>query len=580
MDLTRRRTAVVLTGFMLLLASVPTAQVAEGEEGLEFKRPFYSGPTQRGTSLAFQNASDLYWAGVSESPLPWGSFAMAVSYKLDSSGAMPMRLSEWPQPEHWSFGWPAGPTGSGPNDEAFDGIVATRGGLFFAGRSRSQTQDGVGDKEHKAVLVKFPLTPSKTASGFGIEEWVVKPNFFTYRGNESFLGLAFGADRSGAAHYLYASGYGQTNGVNNTALLAQYTSEGTLRWSRVLGNTGWFMSSFGTAVTTLNGDAYVAGLTHYPYYLGSSSLRLALWKYDDAGNQLWVRSQPGFLPGWRGAMAVTATRRYQSTGEGDIYVVGGLKNGPQGGTDVLMVKYDEAGNLLWRTTWGGAAEDIAHGVAANDHARTPPEGQRLYVTGTTHSFGSGAADMFVLEVNPADGSVLAHYTFGGAYDDVAWGIQKVGSHVYVIGESKSVQQIVPEYEGRFNYMTLLMYKIKPVETSLTVQIDIKPNTTENRVNPKSQGKIPVAILSTGRFAAPEVVKQDTLTFGRAGTEQSLAFCKPEDVNADGQLDLMCHFETEQAAFEMNDTQGILKGLTRTGTPLKGVDSISIVPGAR
>jgi len=487
---------------------------------------------------------------------------------------MPLLSGSW-----FSF-WPAGSSliESGPNNEVFDGVVGTRGGVFCAGRSRSQTQDGVGDKEHKSVLVKYPTSNPLTVSGPVMEEWVAKPIFFTYRGNESFLGVTFGPDRSGAAHYLYASGYGQTNGANNTAVLAQYTQDGVLRWSRILGNTGSLMSSFGTAVTTLNGYAYVAGLTHYPY-TDANATRIALWKYDDAGNQLWVRNQPGVLPGWRGAMAVTHARRYQSM-DGDLYVVGGLKNGPHGGMDVLLLKYDEAGTLLWSKTWGGPAEDVAHGVTTNDHARTPPEGQRLYVTGKTASFGSGAADMFVLEVDPADGSVLAHYTFGGAYDDVAWGIQRVGSYVYVIGESKSTQQIVKEYEGRFNYLTVLMYAIKPAQTSLTVSIDIKPGTLENSINPKSHGKIPVAILSTSRFKAPDSVKQATLTFGRVGSEQSLSFCKPEDVNEDGLPDLVCHFETQKTALGGGDTKGILRGVTVFGKPLKGVDTIRIVPGAR
>jgi len=560
-----------LSGALLLAALAPATQ-AEEQKGLEFKRAFYSGPVQRGTSLSFQNASDLYVAGMNESPLPGGSQALALHYRLDSNGGLPSSNLDW------GLFWPSLVTGSGPNDEVFDGVVGTRGGVFCAGRSRSQTQDGVGDKEHKGVLVKFPLS-GPTGSGIGGAEWVAKPNFFTYRGNESFLGLTFGPDRSGAAHYLYASGYGQTNGANNTAVLAQYAPDGTLRWSRVLGNTGSFMSSFGTSVTTLNGYVYVAGVTHYPY-TDPNATQITLWKYDDAGNVVWTRSQPGSsLPGWRGAMAVTHARRYQSL-DGDLYVVGGLKSGPHGGMDALLLKYDEAGTLLWSTTWGGAAEDIAHGVTANDHARTPPEGQRLYVTGKTTSFGSGGADMFVLEVDPVDGSVLARDTFGGAYDDVAWGIQKVGSYVYVIGESKSTQQIVKEYEGRFNYLALLMYAIKPVQTSLTVGIDIKPGAGDNSINPKSHGKIPVAILSTSRFRAPDSVKQATLTFGRLGSEQSLSFCKPEDVNGDGLLDLVCHFEAQKASFQAEDTTGILRGLTTSETPLRGTDSIRIVPGAQ
>lgn len=67
-------------------------------------------------------------------------------------------------------------------------------------------------------------------------------------------------------------------------------------------------------------------------------------------------------------------------------------------------------------------------------------------------------------------------------------------------------------------------------------------------------------------------------FGRTGDEPSLAFCNAngEDVNVDGLLDLVCHFHTQTAAFQLGDTQGVLKGQTVAGTPITGTDSVRIV----
>lgn len=541
---------------------------ADEQGGLEFKQALSYGGSgnQRGAGLSFYNASDLYVSGADEALL--GGQSLGLHYQLASDGGSPTL--------DWALRWPNTPNRSGNvNSEVFDGVMGTRGGLFFVGRSWSQTEDGVGDKEHKSVLVKFPLNGA-TGTNVGGSEWVAKPNFFTYRGNESFLGVTFGPDRTGAAHYVYASGYAQTNGANNTAVLAQYDGSGTLRWSRVLGNTGWFMSSFGSAVTTLNGNVYVAGMTHYPYW-DPGALRIALWKHDDAGNRIWVRSEPGFIPGWRGEAALIHARRYQSTA-GDLYIAGAIKNGPNGGLDAVVLKYDEEGTLLWKTTWGGANDDLAHSLTVNDHARTPPKDQRLYVTGATASFGKGKRDMFLLEINPSDGTVVSRYLYGGTEDDIAWGAARVGSQVYVVGESKSVADggnLVGQSE-----LVLLHYVIKPPEAPLAVTIDIKPGSAENSVNPNSRGKIPVAILSHRGFVAPEAVKQGTLTFGRLGTEQSLTFCASEDVNGDGRLDLVCHFDTRRTAFQQGDTSGILNGTTMSGGSLKGTDAIRIVPAIR
>ena len=117
-----------------------------------------------------------------------------------------------------------------------------------------------------------------------------------------------------------------------------------------------------------------------------------------------------------------------------------------------------------------------------------------------------------------------------------------------------------------------------VESSREVSIDIKPGGAPNSINLKSAGRIPVAILSSLDFDAPSVVDQHSLTFGRLGDEASLAFCSgADDVNGDGLLDLVCHFETRLTGFQPGDTAGILKGLTLTGVPFTGSDSIRVVP---
>jgi len=113
----------------------------------------------------------------------------------------------------------------------------------------------------------------------------------------------------------------------------------------------------------------------------------------------------------------------------------------------------------------------------------------------------------------------------------------------------------------------------------TAPIDIKPGSDPNSINPKSNGKIPVAILSSEKFYAPEMVDKDSLTFGPTGDEDSLAFCnhRGEDINGDGLEDLICHFYTEDTGFLCGDTEGVLKGITMDGTPIEGKDSVRIVP---
>ncbi len=111
--------------------------------------------------------------------------------------------------------------------------------------------------------------------------------------------------------------------------------------------------------------------------------------------------------------------------------------------------------------------------------------------------------------------------------------------------------------------------------TMEIAIDIK----KDRINPKSNGKIQVAILSTNEFNAPEMVDINSLTFGRSGGEESLASCdpKPKDENKDGLKDLICKFHIQNTGFQCGDTVGTLKGKTVQDTPIGGSDSVNIAP---
>lgn len=108
-------------------------------------------------------------------------------------------------------------------------------------------------------------------------------------------------------------------------------------------------------------------------------------------------------------------------------------------------------------------------------------------------------------------------------------------------------------------------------------IDIRPGKAINRVNPISQGRIEVAILSTPEVDASTSIDIASITFGRTGNEQSLAFCdkKFRDVNADGRLDLTCRFATRASQFNATSTGGVMRFITTRGVPFEGRNPIVI-----
>lgn len=109
---------------------------------------------------------------------------------------------------------------------------------------------------------------------------------------------------------------------------------------------------------------------------------------------------------------------------------------------------------------------------------------------------------------------------------------------------------------------------------IEVEIDIKPGSFPNSINPDNEGVIPVAILTTADFNAVDV-NPDTVRFGPSRAEAS--HWALEDVDKDGDIDMILHFNTQDTGIAAGVTQAELVGKTVDGTDIHGIDSVNIVP---
>jgi Thrombospondin type 3 repeat/K319L-like, PKD domain len=119
----------------------------------------------------------------------------------------------------------------------------------------------------------------------------------------------------------------------------------------------------------------------------------------------------------------------------------------------------------------------------------------------------------------------------------------------------------------------------PGDSGLPVDIDLKPDSTENTINLSSNGNVPIAVMSTVTFDATQV---DPLSVTLASAPVRLkgkgkAMANVSDVNSDGIDDLIVHVETSSFELSEEDEIADFEGQTYSGMKLRGADLIRVVP---
>jgi hypothetical protein len=114
--------------------------------------------------------------------------------------------------------------------------------------------------------------------------------------------------------------------------------------------------------------------------------------------------------------------------------------------------------------------------------------------------------------------------------------------------------------------------------TIQVEIDVKPGSDRNAVNPKSAGLVPVAVLGAEIFDVADI-DVTTLAFGPGGAPPARIVGRERvDLNADGRADLLALFDGEEAGIEVGDTEACLHGETLDGVIVSGCDHVLTVLG--
>jgi hypothetical protein len=220
------------------------------------------------------------------------------------------------------------------------------------------------------------------------------------------------------AALVFASGCGRSNTASIDAPHTRsYPAPGPIsdQWIAQLGAPNGATYSYGIALDR-DGNVYASGSTTAGLN-GNAEHGLAdlfAVKYDRTGSIVWAQ-QLGAPNGTTVSTAATVDHT------GNLCIAGytnaALGRAPQAGTnDVVVVKYDSLGELLWVRQLGSSGSSIAQGIAT--------DGSNIYVSGYTTdalpgAHETGAQDFFLAKLS-STGKLLWIRQLG-AVDEYAYG---------------------------------------------------------------------------------------------------------------------------------------------------------------
>jgi hypothetical protein len=164
--------------------------------------------------------------------------------------------------------------------------------------------------------------------------------------------------------------------------------EGALAFSRTFGTDG---ADFARAIAAdVEGNTFVSGYTDGTFGGADSSgtWDAFLTRLDASGEPSWSRQWDGSGPDFAQAVLQGA--------DGEVFIAG-YGQGPQGGHDAFLTRYDRDGASVWQRQWGSAEDEYVY-AAAGDEGGVVVAGYTEGALGGVDN--AGAADVFVTRHDP------------------------------------------------------------------------------------------------------------------------------------------------------------------------------------
>ena len=347
-------------------------------------------------------------------------------------------------------------SGTGDFDAGVAWSLVSGGGTLSATAGASVTYHAAGVAAGTQVVVKATSQADGTKSGTATLSVTALPVITAFTATPSNLPAGGGQVTlawavTGADHLAIDQGVGAVTGTQQTTTVSSATTftltatnavgsatatatvtlspAGSTVWLRQTGTTA-SDSATGAAVDA-SGNLFVAGTTGGAFAdAGAGGVDAFLIRYDAAGNELW-RVQEGGTANDKG-YAVAAGPG------GGAYLAGMIVDtGGPGSFEGFVTRYDAAGTRLWRRMFGIPGSglnglDEAFGVASDATGNVVAVG---HTVGSFAGVNDGGHDAFAVKFD-ADGGEAWRRQLGTAEDDFANAVAiDASGNVYLVGST-------------------------------------------------------------------------------------------------------------------------------------------------
>jgi nicotinamide riboside kinase len=278
--------------------------------------------------------------------------------------------------------------GGGGYDYAYSVQHTSDGGYIIAGTTRSF---GAGNED--IILIKTDANGNiiwaKTYGGTGDD-------------------AAYSVQQTSDGGYILA-GYTYSFTVGGALFLIKTDANGNIIWAKTYGGIDTFESWHAYSVQQIFDGGYIVAGT----VIFFDVMHIFLIKADANGNVQWAKIYGIY---WDWGYFV------QQTSDGGYIVAGTTAS--TSWNDIFLIKTDANGNIIWAKTYGGTGIDIAYSVQ-----QTSDGG--YIIASITNSFGAGNEDIILIKTD-ANGNIIWAKTYGGTNSDYAFSVQQTSDGGYIV----------------------------------------------------------------------------------------------------------------------------------------------------